>query len=116
MTDLTVVPVTAEMTILDRSHGEFMWDNSGSISGGLCILRWGLSGRQDSYMHNDPFPADEVSRVQRFIRRSCLSAATPFTLKRMDSGLREVTEIRWCRFAWPEPVRTELDRKSGGPY
>jgi len=58
MTDLTVVPVTAEMTILDRSHGEFMWDNSGSISGGLCILRWGLSGRQDSYMHNDPFPAD----------------------------------------------------------
>ena len=33
----------------------------------------------------------------------------------MDPGLREVTEIRWCRFAWPEPVRTELDRKSGGP-
>jgi len=58
MTDLTVVPVTPEMSIFDRSQGEFMWDNSGSISGGLCILRWGLSGRQDSYMHNDPFPAD----------------------------------------------------------
>lgn len=42
MTDLTVVPVTPEMTILDRSHGEFIWDNSGSISGGLCILRWGF--------------------------------------------------------------------------
>ena len=71
MTDLTVVPVTPEMTIFDRSHGEFMWDNSGSISGGLCILRWGICGRQDS-LHNDPFLAHGCVEVQRAIDQDFL--------------------------------------------
>ena len=73
MTDLTVVPVTPDMTIFDRSHGQFTWDNSESISGGLCILRWGICGsRQASYMHNDPFPAHGCLEVQRAIDQDFL--------------------------------------------